>query len=93
MSNIQQHIAKAEAEGRHIEAGFRGLMAVCYPNGVSEEQHNDLRKFFFAGSAYLFNKMLAVMDSDREPTESDMAFMSRLNTELGAFQNDLKNGQ
>lgn len=65
-------------------------MAVCYPNGVGEEQYNDLRNFFFAGSAYLFSKMISVMDTDREPTESDLAFMSRISTELMAFQNDLK---
>lgn len=55
---IEEYIAKAEADGQHIEAGFRSLMAAAYPSGVSEEQFNDLRKFFFAGATHLFTKTL-----------------------------------
>ena len=88
---IEEYIAKAEAEGLHIEAGFRALMAAAYPHGVSDEQYSDLRKFFFAGATHLLTKTLMVMDNDREPTESDMAFMSRIQAEINTFTKTLHN--
>lgn len=88
---IEEYIAKAEAEGLHIEAGFRRLLAAAYPMGVSEEQYNDVRKFFFAGATHLFTKMLMVMDDDREPTDNDMAFMARIQAEINTFTKSLRN--
>ena len=88
---IEEYIAKAEADGLHIEAGLRSLLAATYPNGVGEEQYRDLRKFFFAGATHLFTKMLMVMDNDREPTENDMAFMARIQAEINTFTKTLHN--
>lgn len=90
MNSVEEHILAAEKEGRHLESGFRDLMAKVYPRGVGVEQHGDLRKFFFAGSAFLFAKMMNQMDSDREPTENDMAFMSRIAKEIETFQQELR---
>lgn len=90
--NIQEHIQQAEDQGKHIEAGFRSLYAKVYPNGVSEEQYGDLRKFFFSGATFLFHKMMKQIDDDREPTEADIAFMSRISEEVIEFYETLPNG-
>lgn len=90
MSTVAEHIMAAEREGRHIESGFRDLMAHVYPRGVSEEQYSDLRKFFFAGASFLFAKTLNQMDDDREPTDEDMAFMTRVAKEIETFQSELQ---
>lgn len=88
--SINIHIQEAEASGKHIEAGFRSIFAHAYPKGVSPEQHDDLRKFFFAGATFLFQKLMQQMDEDREPTDADMAFMSRISDEIGEFYESLK---
>lgn len=88
--SIAEHIMAAEREGRHIESGFRDLMAHVYPRGVGEEQYSDLRKFFFAGASFLFAKMLNQMDDDREPTKEDLEFMSRVAKEIKAFQSEIR---
>ena len=36
--SIADHIMAAERDGRHIESGFRDLMAHVYPRGVGEER-------------------------------------------------------
>lgn len=88
--SIADHIMAAERDGRHIESGFRDLMAHVYPRGVGEEQYSDLRNFFFAGASFLFVKLLNQMDEDREPTKEDMEFMSRVAKEIETFQSELR---
>lgn len=89
---VQQYIKEAEDRGRHLEAGFRDLMARVYPRGVGEGQYQDLRKFFFAGGAFLFAKLLNQMDEDREPTPSDLALMARIQKEINEFTQELYHG-
>lgn len=71
--------------GKIIEVGFIGLLAAAYPNGVPEIQRRELRNAFFAGAQHLFASIMAVMDSDREPTDRDMRRMSMIHDELEGF--------
>lgn len=72
-------------EGKLIEAGFIGLRLAAIPATASKDQLEDMRVAFFAGAHHLFNSIMHVLDDDREPTEADMARMSRIHEELEVF--------
>lgn len=76
--------------GKIIEGGFTGLLMMAYPNGAPEKQISDLRAFFFAGAQHLFASIMAVMDSDREPTPRDLHRMSMIHEELEAFRKEFE---
>lgn len=88
--STEQHVQEAEIQGRYLEAGFRSLFAKAYSKGVSEEQYNDLRTFFFGGAVYLHGKMMGEISDDIEATEAEMKFISELKHEINVFVQEFK---
>jgi hypothetical protein len=72
--------------GKIIEAGWVGLQLLAVSKNASLTQINEMRNAFFAGAQHLFASIMAVMDSDREPTENDMRRMSLIADELEEFR-------
>jgi hypothetical protein len=72
--------------GKIIEAGWIGLRVLAVSKNASLTQINEMRNAFFAGAQHLFASIMAVMDSDREPTESDLRRMSLIHDELEDFR-------
>ena len=72
--------------GKIIEAGWVGLRLLAVSKNASLTQINEMRNAFFAGAQHLFASIMAVMDSDREPTESDMRRMGLIADELEEFR-------
>lgn len=83
---VQAITEKLVDEGLIIEGGFAGFKSLCIPKNVSDDQINDMRMAFFAGAQHLFSSIMAVMDSDREPTEKDMERMDIIHAELEKFR-------
>lgn len=72
-------------QGLLIEAGFRAMVVLLYPDGVPGPTHQ-LRDAFFAGAQHLFSALTAsVLDEDREPTEADLRRMDLIDSELKEF--------
>jgi hypothetical protein len=75
-------------QGRLIEAGYRAMVVLMYPNGVPGPE-NQLRDAFFAGAQHLFGSLTAsVLDEDHEPTEADLRRMDLIDSELKVFLAD-----
>jgi len=86
---------KLVAAGRVIEGGWVGFMVLAFPDAkvVSPVQYVEMRKAFYAGALHLFSSMLAIMDSEAEPTEADMRRMDLISNELKAFGAELEPGK
>ena len=82
--------ATAADAGKIIEVGFIGFMAAAYPKEIPASQRDQLRSAFFAGAQNLFSTIMAVMDSDREPTAQDLRRMSMIHNELENFIKDFE---
>jgi hypothetical protein len=74
-------------QGRLIEAGYRAMVVLLYPDGSPGPAHPEqLREAFFAGAQHLFGSLTAsVLDEDREPTEADLRRMDLIDSELKVF--------
>jgi hypothetical protein len=72
--------------GKIIEAGWIGFRLLAVSKNASLTQINEMRNAFFAGAQHLFASIMAVMDSDREPTESDLRRMSLIHDESEEFR-------
>jgi len=77
------------AEGKLIEGGFMAFKIIVMPPNVPDYQVRDMRLAFFAGAEHLFSSILAIMDSDREPTAADEKKMDLINAELAKFRADM----
>lgn len=72
----------------------RNLWLLC-KNGVfvketDEQKIKDLEEAFYLGASSLFELMVGMLDSDREPTENDLKKMDKLNEELQEFNKNLE---
>jgi hypothetical protein len=77
-------------EGKIIEAGFVGYRQFVLPPDAPQIQIDECRWAFFAGAQHLFSSIMAVMDSDREPTAQDMRRMDQIHAELEKFAGEIK---
>jgi len=83
IEKVGDELAKKMAdEGRLIEAGFLGLMAAAYPDGVPDNQRKEIRQAFFCGSQHLFSSIMRIMDEGVEPTANDVNKMDLIDQEL-----------
>ena len=76
--------------GKLIEAGWVSLRMTVLPPDASETQLDETRFAFFAGAQHLFASIMSFLDSDMEPTERDLLRMSKLQTELDEFLEEMK---
>jgi hypothetical protein len=76
-------------EGRLIEAGWAMLRALWLPPDAPEEQVKDLRWAFMAGAQHLFGSIMNVLDPGAEPTRDDFRRMDCIDSELGAFAQEM----
>jgi hypothetical protein len=84
-------LAKTLADsGKIIEGGWAGFRLMVIPKDAGEVQVDEMRMAFFAGAQHLFSSIMTVMDSDREPTESDLRRMSLIHSELESFGKDFE---
>ncbi len=95
MKPIVQEAAQDLAEGladagEIIEGGFAGFRMMVIPKGAPAIQVHEMRLAFFAGAQHLFASIMAVMDSDREPTPRDLHRMTMVHEELEAFRKDFE---
>ncbi|HEX5213299.1 MAG TPA: hypothetical protein VFW22_16360 [Pseudolabrys sp.] len=51
-------------------------------------QYREMRNAFYAGTLCLFNWFMVQLDADTEPTDDDMARVSRIHDEIQAFMNE-----
>jgi hypothetical protein len=70
---------------KHIEAGWQSYLKLVVPANASPVQISETRQAFFAGAAILMQKIMLIMDEDREPTPQDMAHMAAIQKELDEF--------
>lgn len=94
-ARTDQEVFETEArrlvdQGRLIESGWVGLRALWVPAEAPVKQVQDLRMAFMAGASYLFASIMAVMDSDADPTDKDMERIEAIAKELKQFEEDLK---
>lgn len=75
------------AEGRLVEAGFRGLILTAYPDHavMSPQQYRQLREAFFGGAQHLLGSIMGIVDPGEEVTDADMDRMGKIVAELDAF--------
>ena len=76
--------------GKIIEGGFAGFSMMVIPKDAPQIQIQEMRMAFFAGAQHLFASIMAVMDSDRDPTERDLHRMSLIHQELEAFSKNFE---
>lgn len=76
--------------GKIIEGGWEGFRLMVIPKDAGQVQIDGMRMAFFAGSQHLFSSILVVMDSDQEPTESDLRRMTLIHDELESFRKDFE---
>src|SRR4051794_24276946 len=88
---VAQKLSEALADaGKIIEGGWEGFRLMVIPKEAPQIQAHEMRMAFFAGAQHLFASIIAVMDSDREPTSSDLRRMSLIHSELESFRTDLE---
>lgn len=78
------------SRGLLMEAGFVSLRAIVIPKDASDAQVHEMRMAFFAGAQHLFASIMAVMDSEREPTDADLQKMSAIQEELDKFRREFE---
>jgi hypothetical protein len=87
LETLTRHLTR---EGKLIEAGFAGLRIACKLEDAPADQLDQMRSAFFAGALHLFASIVTVLDPGSEPTDADMASMSRIDAELRAFSQDFE---
>lgn len=71
--------------GKIIEGGWAGFALAVLPKNVSQVQHDEMRKAFFAGAQHLFASMMNILDPGSEPTDRDLRRMDQIHQELEIF--------
>lgn len=84
---LSENLADA---GKIIEGGWLGIRLLAIPENAPQIQIDEMRTAFFAGAQHLFSSIMCVMDSEPEPTESDLHRMSMIHAELEAFRKDFE---
>jgi hypothetical protein len=90
-----EHMAKLIADeliaqGKLIEAGWRGYQMLVMPADAGYVQIDETRRAFFAGAQHLFGTMINMFDPDAEPTMADLAKMDNIDHELRAYLAEFK---
>lgn len=75
-------------EGKLIAAGFVAVR-VMFPH-VSDEELERLQNAYFGGAQHLYASIMAIMESDREPTAKDMERMEQIHDELEAWAKTMR---
>ena len=78
-------VKEAMDRGCIVEAGWRSMHAIAFPNGTLPEQYDMLREAFFGGAQHLFGSLMSALDADEEPTSEDMDRMNKIDEELKEF--------
>ena len=81
---------KLVENGQLLEAGWVSLRVFAVPPNAPQVQLDAMREAFFAGAHHLFNSVMAVMDSGKEPTADDLRRMAMIQSELDAFIEQFK---
>jgi hypothetical protein len=85
-----QRIADSWADkGKIIEGGWRAYEHLVLPPDASDTQRAETRKAWFLGAEHIFSTIMMVMDPGEEPSDRDLARMSKLHAELEAFKLEL----
>jgi len=88
---VAQELTERLADaGKIIEGGFAGFSMMVIPSEAPPIQVREMRMAFFAGAQHLFSSIMAVMDTDREPTPRDLHRMSMIHEELEFFRKDFE---
>lgn len=88
---IVDELTKAFVDrGKIIEAGWKGLETMAIPPSAGDTQRKEMRKAFFAGAQHLYASMMSMLDSDTEPTQTDLDRMTLIHNELEEFVKELK---
>jgi len=91
IQEVAQKLSEGLADaGKIIEGGFAGFKMMVIPDSAPQVQIHEMRMAFFAGAQHLFSSIMAVMDSDREPTPRDLHRMTMIHEELEKFQKDFE---
>jgi hypothetical protein len=86
-----QELAEGLANaGKIIEGGFAGFRMMIIRSGAPSIQVREMRMAFFAGAQHLFASIMAVMDSDRDPTPRDLHRMRIIHEEIEGFRKDFE---
>lgn len=74
-----------------IEGGWVGFKMAVFPSGgLSNIQHDEMRKAFFAGALHLFTSILNVLEDGTDATAVDLTpRMSMIHEELERFEKEL----
>lgn len=94
MSTQKQRVANMVTkelvdQGLLIEGGFAGFRIMVIPEDAPEIQVREMRTAFLAGAQHLFSSIMNVMDSDAEPTQSDLNRMNMIASELDVFADQM----
>ena len=88
---LHDSLAKKYAdEGRLVEAGFAAMCVAILPTDLTQDQVSDMRLAYMAGAQHLFASIMACLDPGSEPTRDDMRRMTLIDTELRAFDAEMK---
>ena len=74
---------------KHIDQAWQSYAKMVVPKDAGKVQIEETRQAFFAGASTLFTSIMLVMDTDREPTEKDLAVMSDIQNEIDDFGRSL----
>jgi hypothetical protein len=85
-------LSKALADrGQLVDIGWKAYRTVMLArHAQSAEMEEQFRYAYFSGAQHLFASIMAVMDSDREPTARDLERMSKISDELEGFARELE---
>jgi hypothetical protein len=88
---VAQELTEALADaGKIIEGGWDVFRITVILKEAPQIQVRGMWMAFFAGARHLFASIMDGMDSDREPTPSDLRRMGLIHTELESFRNDFE---
>jgi hypothetical protein len=85
-----QFLCPAHPPGRarriSVAEMWEGFLRTAIPHSAPAEQITEMRKAFYSGAWSLFQVLTGVgLDEGQEATDTDLAYMDRLNGELQAF--------
>ena len=90
LEQIDKRTKELVDQGKLVEAGWIAMSIIALSKDAPDIQRKEMRKAFFAGAQHLFASMLAMLDSDREPTQLDLERMNQIDEELRRFVDDLR---
>jgi hypothetical protein len=72
-------------ERRSLADEWNDFDRLIVPRDAPEVQRIEMRRAFYAGAATMFSLISGGLDSDKEPTDLDVAYLETLNQELMEF--------